>query len=273
MEPVELRTPRAPAPRCGRCACRLGRRRRRSRRSWLGRRRSPTDPNASWPKKFLLYALIGFFVLRFALTMASYGCGAPGGIFAPLLVLGSAIGLAVGGVAAGLFPQVVEHPESFAVVGMAAVLFRHRSRAADGNRADRRNDRQLLAGAPPSSSPVLLPMGSPISWVTDRFTKRCSSGTFCGRSQRVVMANGTMLLDLTIAPGARFAGKRVRELGLPAGCILILVRDGILHEQVPTAESVLNAGDHITALISGEASTAIVALRERSGGIDSVVLL
>ena len=30
------------------------------------------------------------------------------------------------------------------------ILFRHRSRAADGDRADRRNDRQLLAGAPPS---------------------------------------------------------------------------------------------------------------------------
>src|SRR5262249_61330692 len=67
-----------------------------------------------------LFPLSGFFALRFVLTMASYGCGAPGGIFAPLLVLGSAIGLAVGEVSADLFPPAVERPESFAVVGLAA---------------------------------------------------------------------------------------------------------------------------------------------------------
>ena len=60
-------------------------------------------------------------MLRFGLTMVSYGCGAAGGIFAPLLVLGAEIGLGVGGVAAGFFPLAeAAIAETFAVVGMAA---------------------------------------------------------------------------------------------------------------------------------------------------------
>ena len=216
-----------------------------------------------------LYGLIGFFVLRFALTMASYGCGAPGGIFAPLLVLGSAIGLGVGGVAAGLFPQAVEHPESFAVVGMAAYF-------------------SAIVRAPLTGIVLIVEMTGNYSLVLPLLVACLVAygvADFLGDRpvyeallERDLLreepasghANGTMLLDLTIAPGARFAGKRVRELGLPAGCILILVRHG-MHEQVPTAESVLNVGDHITALISGEATKAMVALRE-GAGIDSVVL-
>jgi CIC family chloride channel protein len=54
------------------------------------------------------------------MTVASYACGAPGGIFVPLLVLGSEIGLGIGFLAEYLIPGTIEHPETFAAVGMAA---------------------------------------------------------------------------------------------------------------------------------------------------------
>jgi CIC family chloride channel protein len=215
-----------------------------------------------------LFPLVGFFLLRFVLTMASYGCGAPGGIFAPLLVLGSAIGLAIGRISADLLPHTLEHPESFAVVGMAAYF-------------------SAIVRAPLTGIVLIVEMTGNYSLVLPLLVACLASygiADFLGDRpvyeallERDLLreepasddANGTMLLDLTIAPGARFAGKRVRELGLPAGCILILLRHG-LHEQVPTAESVLNAGDHVTALISGESTRAIVVLRE-GAGIDSAV--
>ena len=39
-----------------------------------------------------LAILVVFLLVKFTLTLASYGCGVPGGIFAPQLVLGAAVG-------------------------------------------------------------------------------------------------------------------------------------------------------------------------------------
>jgi CIC family chloride channel protein len=61
-------------------------------------------------------------VSRFVLTMVSYGSGAAGGIFAPLLVLGSLSGLAVGSAIHSFLPGWAEYPETFAVIGMGAIL-------------------------------------------------------------------------------------------------------------------------------------------------------
>lgn len=66
--------------------------------------------------------LLGLLVARFLLSMWSYGSGAAGGIFAPLLVIGALGGLAVGQAAQACFPTWAEHPEVFAVIGMGGLL-------------------------------------------------------------------------------------------------------------------------------------------------------
>lgn len=65
-------------------------------------------------------SILIFFVIRFFMTMISYGSGAPGGIFAPVLVLGALLGLAVGLLAQKYYPAVIEQPGVFGVVAMAA---------------------------------------------------------------------------------------------------------------------------------------------------------
>jgi CIC family chloride channel protein len=63
--------------------------------------------------------IVLLIAVRFALTMASYGCGAPGGIFAPLLALGALLGNAFDrGV--GIFWHVPAEPSAYVVVAMAA---------------------------------------------------------------------------------------------------------------------------------------------------------
>lgn len=69
-------------------------------------------------------SLLPLFVLaRFSLTMVSYGSGAAGGIFAPLLVLGALGGLWFGAGVHGLFEASrTLTPAVFAVLGMGALF-------------------------------------------------------------------------------------------------------------------------------------------------------
>ncbi|MET0153697.1 MAG: H(+)/Cl(-) exchange transporter ClcA [Candidatus Binatia bacterium] len=209
------------------------------------------------------WALPPYFVLRFALTMASYGCGAPGGIFAPLLVLGSEIGLGVGKLGHWLFPLAMDHPETFAVVGMAAYF-------------------AGIVRAPLTGIVLIVEMTGNYSLVLPLLVACLTAygvADFLGdqpvyeallerdllRSHAAPEPDGAQILDFTVAPGADFVGKTVRELGLPPGAILISLRRG-LSVQVPVAASCLEVGDHVTVLIAPEAAEAISILKRGLSG-------
>ena len=66
--------------------------------------------------------LLVLLAAKFAVTVASYASGTPGGIFAPILVLGTITGVIVGHVGGWLLPAVAPTPTAFAVLGMAAVF-------------------------------------------------------------------------------------------------------------------------------------------------------
>jgi CIC family chloride channel protein len=68
-----------------------------------------------------LAPLAAVFLLRLALAVGSYATATPGGIFAPMLVLGAQLGSLYGSVCKSLFAGVFFiQPTGFAVVGMAA---------------------------------------------------------------------------------------------------------------------------------------------------------
>ncbi|HTW63558.1 MAG TPA: H(+)/Cl(-) exchange transporter ClcA, partial [Bryobacteraceae bacterium] len=61
-----------------------------------------------------------FFGIRFALGPLSYAAGTPGGLFAPMLVLGAQLGVLFATVCHFVLPHARVSPAAFAVVGMAA---------------------------------------------------------------------------------------------------------------------------------------------------------
>ncbi len=60
------------------------------------------------------------FLLRFVLGALSYAAATPGGLFAPMLVLGAQLGWFSGALCGLAFPDLNIDPAAFAVVGMAA---------------------------------------------------------------------------------------------------------------------------------------------------------
>ena len=69
-----------------------------------------------------LAAIPAAFLLRFGLGALSYAARTPGGLFAPLLVLGAQLGLSFGIICGFAFPGSHIQPEGFAIVGMAALF-------------------------------------------------------------------------------------------------------------------------------------------------------
>lgn len=66
--------------------------------------------------------LLFIFLLRMATTLLCFCSGAPGGIFAPMLALGTLLGTAFGSVSSMLFPVWQLQPGTFAIAGMGALL-------------------------------------------------------------------------------------------------------------------------------------------------------
>lgn len=69
-----------------------------------------------------LWLLTGLFIVRMLTTVLSYGTGVPGGIFAPLLALGTLIGVAFSFLVHGWLPNTVSSPVMFAVAAMGALF-------------------------------------------------------------------------------------------------------------------------------------------------------
>ena len=71
---------------------------------------------------FSVGILLFIFIARVITTLLCFSSGAPGGIFAPMLALGTLLGTAFGMAAAASFPQYHLEAGTFAIAGMGALL-------------------------------------------------------------------------------------------------------------------------------------------------------
>jgi CIC family chloride channel protein len=208
-----------------------------------------------------LAAIPLWFALRFALTVASYSTGAPGGVFAPMLVLGALLGLGVGEGVSLLYPGLVATPTAFAVVGMAAFF-------ASVVRAPLTGIVLIveMTGSYALMLPLLLACfcayvmaealrTEPLyEWLLERDLAR----------RGITPPAATLVVEYEVRQGSRFAGLQVRNLGLPRGCVIVRIRDGV-REVIPQAETTLLPHQRVTVVIAPEAVGAHELLRAGLG--------
>lgn len=201
--------------------------------------------------------LLHAFATRLVLTIASYATGAPGGIFAPLLILGSELGAAAALLLGTALPAAGDHGTTLAVVGMTALF-------------------SAVVRAPLTGIVLMVEMTASYALILPLLAASLAAfgvADFLGdqpiyeallerdltREGPTATLERTMLVEVAVDSNAPWEGQRVDQLGLPAGCVLVAVRRHE-HDLVPTAGFVLRAGDHVTAVVAPEAAAAVALL-------------
>ena len=209
--------------------------------------------------RFGAVQILWLIPLRLVLTAASYGTGAAGGIFTPMLVIGALLGSGVGQAGALVLPSGLVDLPTCAVVGMAAFF-------AAVVRAPLTGIVLLveMTGDYGMVLPLLvacLAAGGTADWLRDPPIYEALLLRDLSRRKEAAELQQPTVLDLTVGEGARFDGRTIRELGLPPGCIVISVARGLVSE-VPTADFTLAAGDRLSVMVSPRAADAVHLLRE-----------
>lgn len=196
--------------------------------------------------------LAALLAVRFAFSLLSFGSGAPGGIFLPLLVLGGLAGGLTGGGAQALGLTV--EPAGFVILGMAGFF-------------------AAVVRAPVTGILLICEMTGSfthmLSLTLVSLTAYAIADLLRGRPiydqllQRLLQKRrpdaprepeeDKVLVEVPVHLGAPAANRRVREIAWPAGVLIV----SILREQqelVPHGDTVIRAGDRLLLLAGEEES-------------------
>jgi len=218
----------------------------------------------------LNWTLAGLLVLlaaKFALTTISYASGAPGGIFAPMLLMGAIMGTVSARSFSSVFPSLTSDTTAFQIMGMAA-LFTGSVRAPLTS--------IVLIVELTGNYQQLLAIGV-VCLVAD-LTAAALRGTpiyeqllqadmrrFQAEGKRAAEISEPRSVYLGIQRGSFLEGKSIREAGLPHGCLVVAIERGG-REILPEAELVLASGDHVTIVLpSHEPEKAMSIVRLATG--------
>lgn len=212
------------------------------------------------------FDMVGFlallFVGKFTLTVLSYLAGVPGGIFAPMLLLGAVIGLAVGQMGFFLFPDLAQTPAAFAVAGMAAYFSAVVRAPLTGIvlvLEMTHNYEQLLPLLVACMIAYLVADHLKIRPIYDALLQYSLEQS---TSAAPTTAEPT-LQELVVEPESFMDGCAIRDLGLPEGCLVVTITRS-QQEIIPHGDTVLAAGDRITVVVSGRQGRAYEQLHTLS---------
>ena len=217
----------------------------------------------------VLGSILALLVVKFLYSMVSFGSGAPGGIFFPLLVLGAYVGSAYGVilVSGGLLES--ELLNNIIIISMAA-LFSSIVRAPVtgvvliSEMTGSFSHLLSLASASLIAYVVADLMGSKPVYesLTERLLMKQNVKVEKGRSGKKSM------LTCVVEAGSEADGCRIRDLCLPSRwCLVISVTRGE-EDLIPRGDLELRAGDTLVTLVQERDMLAMESVMRHKVGLD-----
>lgn len=200
-------------------------------------------------KQLLLATVLTLLLFKFLFSLISFGSGAPGGIFFPLLVLGSLIGYAYAIVMTQYFGVDQMYFNNYIVVAMAG-LFAGIVRAPITGIV-------LIAEMCGSLSQFLaISVCAFVGYVVANLLK--SEPIYHSLLHRLVKekdSDGTfddkVILHYSLELGSCCLDLPIKKVGLPKECFILSITRGI-DDIVPRGDTILRLGDHLTVLVDKE---------------------
>jgi H+/Cl- antiporter ClcA len=201
--------------------------------------------------KYGLYTLLILLVIKFIYSTASFGSGSPGGIFLPLLVIGSITG--------GLFSRVLglagfdqSYIEGFVVIAMAgyfAAIVRAPVTGVVLITEMTGDFTTLLPLVLTSLVAYLVAEALGVVPIYTQLLERNLKKQGTGRRSRTFdsLRERKAVVDVEVYIGSRMDGSHVSEFRLPPGTLIIsVIREGV--EIIPDGNTYLRGGDKLEIL-------------------------
>lgn len=197
---------------------------------------------------FPALTLLIILAVKFLFTMASYGSGAPGGIFLPLLAIGALIGSVYGFVLVHFFHFESMYINSFIILAMAGYFTAVVRAPITGTiliteMTGSFNHFLSLAIVSITAYIIADLIGSkPIyESLLERILQKQGEGVVVGNRKN------KSILEFAICMGSMLDGKEIKAVKWPSHCLLVAVRRGE-QEIIPKGDTVIYAGDYLIVL-------------------------
>lgn len=199
---------------------------------------------------FTIKVLLIILAVKFVYSMISFGSGAPGGIFFPLLVLGALTGAVYGNILVKLFGFSPNYINNFVILAMAGYF-------------------TAIVRAPITGSILITEMTGSFSHflsvsviclaayatadllksepiyesLMERMLKNNSKNLFTGESKNKI------LLEIPVYVDSQMDGKFIKDIRLPQECLLVGIRRGS-KEIIPKGNTEIYSGDQLIVLVN-----------------------
>ena len=197
---------------------------------------------------FPLTILVVLVLVKFLFTMASYGSGAPGGIFLPLLAIGALIGNVYGIALVHFVHFDSMYINNFIILAMAGYFTAVVRAPITGT--------ILITEMTGSFSHLLsLAIVSIVAYiVADILASKPIYESLLekflhNQGEKISFGNkkNKAILEFAVCMGSDLDGKQIKEVKWPSHCLLVAVKRGE-HEIIPKGDTVIFPGDYLIVL-------------------------